>query len=95
MRAVSQGRDGMAEVIVGLKVLPKTVDIDLDLLEKRIKEAIDPDKIQREPIAFGLVAFLVVKLVPDASGQVDELEKKLRDIEEVGEVEVTGVTRSL
>lgn len=85
----------MAEVIVGLKVLPKTVDIDLDLLEKRIKEAIDPDKIQREPIAFGLVAFLVVKLVPDASGQVDELEKKLRDIEEVGEVEVTGVTRSL
>jgi len=85
----------MAEVIVGLKVLPKTVDIDLDILEKKIREAVDPDKIQREPIAFGLVAFLVVKLVPDASGQVDELEKKLRAIKEVGEVEITGVTRSL
>lgn len=85
----------MAEVILGLKVLPKTVDVDLDKLEKKIRAAIDPDKISREPIAYGLVAFLVVKLIPDAGGQVDEIESKLKAIDEVGEVEVTGVTRSL
>jgi len=85
----------MAEVIVGLKVLPKTVEVDLDKLEEKIKKAIDPEKMQREPIAFGLVALHVVKIVPDAGGQIDELESKLKAIEEVGEIEVIGVTRSL
>jgi translation elongation factor aEF-1 beta len=85
----------MAEVIVGLKVLPKTVEIDLDKLEEKIKTAIDPEKIEREPIAFGLVAFHVVKFVPDSGGELEKVEKKLRAIEEVGEVEITGISRSL
>jgi elongation factor 1-beta len=78
-----------------LKVLPKTVEVDLDKLEEEIKRAISPERIQREPIAFGLVAILVTKLVPDEAGQVDELERKLKAIEDVGEVEVTGISRSL
>jgi elongation factor 1-beta len=85
----------MAEVIVGLKVLPKTIDVDLDKLEDEIKRAISPERMQREPIAFGLVAILVTKLVPDEAGQVDELERKLKAIEDVGEVEVTGISRGL
>ena len=85
----------MAEVIVGLKVLPKTIEIDLDKLEEKIKKAINPEKIDREPIAFGLVAFHVVKYVPDSGGEMEKIENKLKAIEEVGEVEVTGITRSL
>jgi elongation factor 1-beta len=85
----------MAEVIVGLKVLPKTIDVDLDKLEEEIKRAISPERMEREPIAFGLVAILVTKLVPDEAGQVDELERKLKTIEDVGEVEVTGISRGL
>lgn len=85
----------MAEVIVGLKILPKTVEVDLDKLEEKIKSAIDPERIEREPIAFGLVAIRVVKLIPDAEGELESLEKKIKDIEEVGEVEVIGITRSL
>jgi elongation factor 1-beta len=85
----------MAQVIVGFKVLPKTVETDLDELEKKIKEAIDPEKMEREPIAFGLVAIHVVKLVPDAGGELEAVENKLRAIEEVGEVEITGISRSL
>jgi elongation factor 1-beta len=85
----------MAEVIVGLKVLPKTIEVDLDKLEKEIKRAIFPERMEREPIAFGLVAILVTKIVPDEAGQVDELERKLKSIEEVGEVEITGISRSL
>lgn len=83
----------MAEVVVGLKVLPKTVEVDLDKLEEKIKEAIQPEKIEREPIAFGLVAFHVVKFIPDAGGEMEKIEEKLKAIEEVGEVEVTGVSR--
>ena len=85
----------MAEVIVGFKILPKTVETNLDDLEKKIKEAIDPEKIEREPIAFGLVAFHVVKLVPDAGGEMEAVENKLKAIEEIGEIEVTGISRGL
>lgn len=85
----------MAEVIVGFKVLPKEVGIDLDKLEDRIKSEINPERIQRQPIAFGLVALLITKLVPDAEGELEKIENKLKSIEEVGEVEVTGITRSL
>jgi len=85
----------MGEVIVGLKILPKTVEVDLDKLEEKIENAIKPEKISREPIAFGLVAIHAVKIVPDAGGEIENLENKLKEIEEVGEVEVTGITRSL
>lgn len=84
----------MAEVVVGFKVLPKTVEVNLDKLEEKIKAAIQPEKIEREPIAFGLVAFHVVKFIPDAGGELEKIENKLRAIEEVGEVEVTGISRS-
>ena len=85
----------MAEVIVGFKILPKTVEVNLDKLEERIVSAVNPEKISREPIAFGLVAILIVKIVADAGGELEAVENKLKAIEDVGEIEVTGITRSL
>jgi len=85
----------MADVIVGFKVLPKTVDVDLDKLEEKIRKEIQPQKLTRQPIAFSLVAIQIVKLVPDSEGALEAVEKRLRAMEEVGEVEVTGITRSL
>jgi translation elongation factor aEF-1 beta len=85
----------MSEVIVGLKVMPSTVDVDLDILEKKIREKINPDKIARQPIAYGLVAFLVTKFILDGEGELEKLENMIKSIENVGEVEITGLTRSL
>ena len=85
----------MADVIVGFKVLPKDVEVDLDVLENKIRDKVKPQKMDREPIAFGLVAIHIVKIVPDEGGTLEKVEKQLRDIEEVGEVEITGMTRSL
>ena len=85
----------MAEVILGLKVMPKAVDIDLDKLEEEIKSKINPERIQRQPVAFGLVALLITKVVEDKEGESDRIENLLKSIENVGEVEVTGLTRSL
>jgi len=85
----------MGEVIVSFRVMPKDVSVNLDELEKKIKEAIRPERINRQPVAFGIVAFYVVKVVLDAGGVLQEAEDKLRAIEEVGEVEVTGITRSI
>lgn len=85
----------MSEVIVGLKVMPKTVEVDLDKLEEKVRAAIQPEKIEREPIAFGLVVFHVVKFIPDAGGELEKIENKLKEISDVGEIEVTEVTKSL
>ena len=85
----------MAKVIVALKIMPKDVNVDLDTLENTIKSEINPEKIEREPIAFGLTALKVTKFVEDAGGQVELLENKLKNIEDIGNVEVVELTRSL
>lgn len=89
------GAVNMGEVIVALKVMPKTIETNLDLLEKEIREAVKPEKIQRNPIAFGIVAFNVAKIVPDSGGEVEKIENKLKAIKEVGDVEVVEVMRTL
>ena len=85
----------MAQVLVTLKVMPKEAGIDLDKLEGKIKSLTKPDRIVREPIAFGLVALRVSKLVEDSEGQVDAIENKLRAVDDVGEIEVVEVTRTI
>ncbi len=85
----------MANVIVGLRVMPSTVEVNLDELEQKIKSAINPEKIQRQPIAFGLVALIISKIVPDEGGQTDAVEQKIKSIDGVGEVEVISVSRML
>lgn len=85
----------MAEVIATFKVMPKGVETNLDKLEAKIKEAVKADQIKRNPIAFGLVALNVVKIIPDAAGEVGKIEEQLKKIEGVSEVEVTDLTRAL
>lgn len=84
----------MAEVIVTFKVMPTGTDVDLANLEKEIKSAVNPKRITREPIAFGLVALNVTTLVEDAGGKLEEIENKLRAIKNVSDVQVTGMTRT-
>ncbi|MFH8119857.1 MAG: elongation factor 1-beta [Candidatus Aenigmatarchaeota archaeon] len=85
----------MVEVIVEMKIFPKNVEIDIDDLERKIIDKISPERIEKEPVAFGLVALKIVKMVKDEEGQMDELERRIREVEEVGEVEVINVTRSI
>ncbi|HLC39798.1 MAG TPA: elongation factor 1-beta [archaeon] len=85
----------MGEVIVSFRVMPKDISVDIDALAKKIKEAIQPEKMDKQPVAFGIVALYVIKIVPDAEGVLQQAEDKLRAIPEVGEVEVTGITRSI
>ena len=85
----------MAQVLVTLKVMPKEADTDLGKLENAVKSSVNPDRIVREPIAFGLVALKVSKLVEDAEGQIEAMENKLRKLDGVGEIEVIEVTRTI
>ena len=85
----------MSDVMVIFKVMPSGVETDLVKLENDISEAVNPQRIEREPVAFGLVALNVTTLMEDAEGKLDQVESKLRGIENVSDVQVTEITRTI
>ena len=87
--------DFMGSVIVTFKIMPESVEVNLDSLEQEIKSEISPQRIKRVPIAFGLNAIQIVKLVEEKEGEMDRITDKIKNIKGVKEVEVVGLTRSL
>jgi len=85
----------MGSVIVTFSIMPESVEVNLDSLEKAIKSEINPQRIQRVPIAFGLNAIQIIKVVEEKEGEMDRITDKIKNIKGVKEVEVIGLTRSL
>jgi len=61
---------------------------------KKALQALKPEKLEEEPIAFGIKALRFVKLIPDAGGEIEKLENKLNSIKNIT-VEEISVSRSL
>lgn len=91
--ASSQDRDSLSEVMVVFKVMPAESNTNLSNVESEIKLKTNVKKIEREPIAFGLVALKVTVFMMDAEGESDRVEQVIRGIKGVGEVEVVEMTR--
>jgi len=87
--------DFMGSVIVTFKIMPESVETNLDSLEETVKKEINPQRIERVPIAFGLNAIKIVKLVEEKEGEMERVTEKIKGIDGVREVEVLGLTRSL
>ncbi len=83
----------MGEVILVYKVIPESMD-QFDTLKAKL-EALKPNRLEEEPVAFGLKAFKFTKIIPDGEGVLDKLEKELNDIPEVQSCENTAMSRSL
>lgn len=88
----------MAKVLVGLKIFPEGLEVDLEDLTRRIGEKLPEDyKIVRrgeEPIAFGLKALkLYISIPEETEGGTDTLERIISEVEGVSQVEVEMVTR--
>jgi len=81
-------------VMVTFKIMPESVETDMEALQERVKDETNPSKMKIVPIAFGLKSLVIVKVIAEKDGLLEETEKKLRDIEGVKEVEVTNVARS-
>lgn len=100
INAVSRGpkrRDNMAEVLVTVKIMPRAPEVDLDALTKSIGEVDGArlNNVEREPIAFGLVALNASYVVEDSQGGTDNLENAIKEIDNVNSAEVVEVTRLL
>ena len=83
----------MARVMVSLKIFPSDIVADMNGLKETIKESLQGKatiyKFDEEPVAFGLIALIVHILIPEeASGTMDEVERRLKSIDGISEVEV-------
>ena len=85
----------VGSVIVTFKIMPEGIETDLDSLENDIKKEINPQRIERVPVAFGLNAIQIIKLVDEIEGELDRVTDKIKSIKGVREVEVVDLTRSL
>ncbi|WP_010479475.1 elongation factor 1-beta [Thermococcus zilligii] len=85
--------------LVGVvKVMPADPEVNLNELEAKLKEALPKKfglaRVEREPIAFGLVALKFYVLAKDEEGyDFDQVLEAFRQVENVESAEVETVSR--
>ena len=89
----------MGLAIIKIKIMPESPDSKLENIEKKAKEIIEKDKganlrIEREPIAFGLIA-VNITFTREETLDSDNLVERLRKIKEVNSAEITDFRRAI
>lgn len=86
----------MGDVMVLLRVLPESTDINLDELKNsisdKIKDLCDINDVKTEEIGFGLSSLMFSIIVPDEEGKIDKVEKAILSVEHVSNVDTRDVT---
>jgi len=89
----------MAEIIITFKIMPEDLEVDLNALEKEIKDFLnnhgEVGKVEREKIAFGLEALIVMFIRDESKGSTDFIEDIMRNIDGVQSVDVIDVRRAI
>jgi translation elongation factor aEF-1 beta len=84
-------------VAVKLRITPIDIDTDLDEISRELAKISESygrlHSSETKPIAFGLNCLEAILLLDDSMGGIDEIEKKLRILEQVSEVDVLDVNR--
>ena len=88
----------MGKIVIAYKIFPSESSVDLEVLKEKIKkqlaDIVSVQKFGEEPIAFGLSALIVNMVLPEhKEGIVDETEKRLTDMEEIGQIQTLAVNR--
>lgn len=91
----------MAQVVVTVKFMPESPSVDLNKIEIEAKKKIlafagkGDTKVEKEPIAFGLVALKIIFVMAESQGSTEPLEAELAKIKGVNSVEVIDVRRAI
>ncbi|GAB3037396.1 elongation factor 1-beta [Natronobiforma cellulositropha] len=87
----------MGKVAAKIKVMPSSPEVDLDELEDALSSALPEgvkiNGVEREEVAFGLVALYPTVIVPDGAGGTEAVEETFADVENVESVAVENVGR--
>ncbi|MEM0139273.1 MAG: elongation factor 1-beta [Ferroplasma sp.] len=86
----------MGDVLVQLRILPESVELDLKKLQDEVSEKIGKlckiNEIKTEEIGFGLSALLYSIIVPDEEGKIDLVENAISSVPGVSQVDTRDVT---
>ncbi len=89
----------MADMIIAFRVMPEDGETEYATLEAKVKEIVESHhdsvklkSIGEEPVGFGLKA-VAVELQIDENCGSEDLEVKLSEIAEAGEVNLTKMDR--
>ncbi|MBW3013610.1 elongation factor 1-beta [Candidatus Woesearchaeota archaeon] len=90
----------MANVVVTLKIMPDSPDVNLDKLEEDTQHIIkefagDIGRVVKEPVGFGLTALKITFVMSEDLGGTDDLEEKVKELKDVGNAEVVDVRRAV
>ena len=94
----------MAVVVITMKIMPTSPDVDVEKLYEKVVPMIqeesgytDESSMRKtiEEVAFGLKSLTILFLYPEEKGSPDELEKKINEIPEVESAEIVDVRRTL
>lgn len=89
----------MAKVSITMKIMPESPETDLSKIQneatKLINEVGEVMKTSEEPVAFGLKSINLIFLMDEDKGSTEELEAKLKAIENVVSADVIDVRRTL
>ena len=83
----------MGDVICVFRIMPSEPE-KFDGVKKSLS-ALKPQKLEEEPVAFGLKALRFTKIIPDEAGEIEKLEESLSSIDGVDNIETLTVSRSL
>lgn len=89
----------MAKIIITFKIMPEDLEVDLNRMENDAKDLLNKygevGKTEREKIAFGLEAVIIICIMDESKGSTDFIEDNVRNIDGVQSVEVTDVRRAI
>ncbi len=76
----------MGDVGVTFKIMPESVETDIEKIKEEINKKIEIKDSKVEAIAFGLKALKILVVIPDKG--VDQLKDDIAKIDGISEVEV-------
>ncbi len=90
----------MGFVLLTFKLMPEAVETNLDKVKNETEAIINKfggkiEKIDKEPVAFGLVALIIVVSLNESITNLDPLEDQLRNVDGVESAEVIDVRRMI
>jgi elongation factor 1-beta len=88
----------MATVVIKVKLMPESPDVDLEELKELISETLTPEgaknmTFEEVPIAFGLKAIILKTDMPEEKG-TDLVEEKLSKIPGISSVTIEDYRRA-
>ena len=90
----------MGVVLVTFKIMPESVDVHLEAIEEEVRGFIHKfggsvGSVEKEPIAFGLIALNISFSLDEHQSNLDPLEDQIRNVKGVSSVEVVDVRRAI